>query len=327
MPQRTKSENEYLFASVRVRLAEKYLISESKLRSAAAAKGTEETEAIIASLPSSGDTPEKKLTNSLASAFEFAEEITPEPNIVLFLRYVYDCCNIKSALKCYFRGIECPEDEMLFSFGSIPCDKVKKMPEKHDFSSLPRNMSEAAEEAFDAYVKTNNPQLIDTILDRACFTDMLQAAEDSGESFAVELVKMKIDLTNIMMACRTMKMGSVFASELLRASLISGGNIPESEFKAESTEKLAEILRETPYSSLSELISGNHSSAELERACDNIYMQRIKSTKTLSFGAPLICAYLVASEYQVKNLRILLAGKRALQSSEKITERLRLSYV
>ncbi len=324
---RKNKETDYLFASARVRAAENRLIGADKTESAINAKDASDIEALIDSI-GNFDGSTDKLSAYLGNAYSFIAEISPNENIASFLRFGYDCNNIKAALKSHFRETDC--SEMLFSFGTVPVDNILSMPKEFDFSALPKNMSEAAEEAFHAYAKTGDPQLIDIILDKACYRDMLSAAKE-GDGFAYELVRMKIDLTNIMMCVRIIRMGGGFSErDVLSRSLISGGILDEKRlFEAKSENELAAMLSGSEYSSLSSFLSddGTSSLAEIERRCDDIYMKKVKSTKSLPFGAPLLCAYLVAVEYEVKNLRIILAGKRAGLSGEKIRERVRLGYV
>lgn len=329
MGKRKSKDTDYLYASARVRAAENRLIGTDKLEAAISARGSSEIESLIdgISVVSKGT---DKLSSYLADAYSFIAEISPDENIASFLRYGYDCNNIKAALKCHFRESDCTE--MLFSFGSVDVSKILEMPVSLDFSALPAEMEKAAEEAFEAYSRTGDPQLIDIILDRACFCDMLEAAKNSGDEFAVELVKTKIDLINIMMCVRVLRMGNGFSErDVLLRSLIPGGYIDSSSLfdASENEADISSLISGAGYASISEYLtdSGRCSLAEIEKRCDDLYMDRVKKTKFLPFGAPLLCAYLIAVEYEVKNLRIILAGKRAGLSPEKLRERVRVSYV
>lgn len=325
---RKSKETDYLYASARVRAAENRLIGSDKLEAAISARDASEIEGLIGGI----DVKEKqgdRLSAYLADAYSFIAEISPDEGIASFLRYPYDCNNIKAALKCHFRGSD-PE-EMMFSFGTVAVKDILSMPTGGDYSALPKNMCAAAEEAFRAYSVSKDPQLIDIILDKACFADMLEAARASGESFALELVRMKIDLVNIMMCIRVIRMGGGFSErDVLSRSLIDGGELKKDELYAcEDEDALASLLSGSVYSPLSEYVGsdGKASLARIERICDDLYMKKIKSTRSLPFGAPILCAYLAAVEYEVKNLRIILAGKRAGLSGERLRERVRIGYV
>ena len=64
----------------------------------------------------------------------------------------------------------------------------------------------------------------------------------------------------------------------------------------------------------------------MEKTADDIWMSRAKEAKYVPFGAPVLLGYLIALEYQTKNIRIILAGKDTGLSSEIIRERLRATY-
>ena len=124
---RKNKETDYLFASARVRAAENRLIGSDKTESAINAKDETEIESLIGSIGSAYGASDK-LSAYLGRAYSFIAEISPNENIASFLRYGYDCNNIKAALKCHFRETDC--SEMLFSFGTVAVDKILAMPKQ-----------------------------------------------------------------------------------------------------------------------------------------------------------------------------------------------------
>ena len=328
--QQKTAETDYLFASARVRAAEARLIGADKLESAISSKDKGEIEALAGSLcEGKGD---GALGAYLTSVYDFISEISPSSDLAAVLRYPYDCNNIKSAIKCHFRGIA--SDGMMCDSGTVAPAEITRMVEKRDFSSLPENMARGAEEAFTLYARSLNPQIIDMVLDKACYADMLDGARRSGDDFTEALVKLKIDLTNFMMTLRCLRMSDAakLEGDILASSLIEGGSIPakallDAYFKDEAT--LSSLLSGGELMSLSLLLSkGKEASiSEIEKECDDIYMRKVRSAKFLPFGAPLLISYGVAAEYTVKNLRIILAGKRQGLRGDEIRKRVRLSYV
>ena len=326
-------ETEYLYSSARVRALEGTLIGADKLEAAIMSKDASETEDIIRRL-SDGD--EKAagdaLTARIGKAYAFIESISPDDGSVSFLRYGYDCNNIKAVLKCALK--EKDPDDMLFSYGSVPAEKIKEMAVTLDFSPLPENMRGAAREAYEEYAKSGDPQIVDIILDKACFADMLRAALAFGEDFIIDLVKTKIDLTNIMMCVRICRMGRGERElALLSESLIDGGKLGGDALYSAAVDggenALSALLATTDYARIAELFGENVGAAlsDIECASDNHYMEVTRRAKYIPFGVSVLCAYLVATEYEVKNLRIILAGKLAGLSPEVIKKRVRLSYV
>ena len=65
----------------------------------------------------------------------------------------------------------------------------------------------------------------------------------------------------------------------------------------------------------------------VEKQCDDFYLDIVKSAKNVLYGPEPLGAYIVAREYEVRNLRIVVAGKLSGLRAETIKERLRSSYV
>lgn len=329
-----QKDTDLLYASAALRAKEAKLVSSEKIIEAAAS-GAAEAERLIMSREIDGEasTPEERLSVMLCEAYKNADA-AGVGNTIDFLRYKYDCANVKTAMKSFFAFCESSEtDKNYFPMAKIGIDVVKAMPKRADYSALPKNMARAAAEAHDAYTKTGSAGVIDRIIDAACFLDMLDAAEISGEPVETELVRLDADLKNIMMCFRAVG-DSGRALLYIRESLIKDvGRLDTAalEGAARSGEKaLCELIR-SDYPALAEAACRGGDAAgvplsELECICDNIWGE-CAAAKFTPFGVPVVISYITACECEVKNLRILLAATRAGLSSERIRLMLRASYV
>lgn len=327
---------EYMYCSSRIRAMENSLISADKLRILADTSTFEEA---INKLSEMGITPvytedgevdtEQTLQKVYTDACKLIYDCVPHAENLDFLRYPYDCNNLKAAIKCNIRGIS-PVD-MMYDCGTRTiqeaCDAVDG-----EASVFPTNMSTAIVQAQQTYAKTKNPQNIDMILDRACYSDMLECAYSSGCEFFVKLVKTKIDLTNIIICIRLirMKMGRA-GHALLMGALLDGGTYDQ-KFYTEGYEdgesRLCEMLAFSEYGKFVSLIcesSGDISA--VEKFSDDMYMDIAKRAKGVAFGPEVAAGFLIAHEYQLKNLRIILDAKKSKKTAQTISERLRCSYV
>ena len=331
-----RNETEYMYSSARVRSLENRIAGAERLSHMADA---ESSAAIIANLSdlgfevitdANGDfCREETLATLLIEGYSEAEKMVDDADFLNFLRYGYDCHNVKTLIKCFFRGVD--SSTMLIPLGSVTFERLAEAYKNKDYSCLPENMAEAARVAEEAFAATSNPQKVDLILDRACYADMLKNAEKYSIPLALKLVKTKIDLTNLISTTRLslMKLGAG-ATSFLNEVLIEGGYIETSywtEGFSAGLGKLAEGLEYSGYSSLASYLSGAVSLGELERAADNMWLGIAKEAKYVPFGAEVLIGYLIALEYEVKNIRILLAGKDAELARDVIRERLRESYV
>ena len=91
---------------------------------------------------------------------------------------------------------------------------------------------------------------------------------------------------------------------------------------------LWERLHYTDYKKFAESVSSSHPTlTEVERAADNVWLARVRDAKFIPCGPEVLIGYLLAVENDVRNLRIILAGRAAGLSAESIMERIRESYV
>ncbi len=325
---------EYMYSSARVRAMENGIMGASRLRGLADSKNTAEAVEKLSSfgvnIKRDDVNTDAALVGKLSAAYAEICQSAPSEKIFEWLKYPYDCNNLKLAIKCRIRGTRA--DELLFDFGSVSAAATIDSAASGDYSAFPKNMAAAADEAVQEYAKTHDPQRIDSIIDKACYADMLECAVASGEDVFVDWVKTKIDLTNVMMTLRLIRMkrgeyGEIF----LRSALLSGGDIDAEALALAyrgGVDELTSLVYKSRYSKFAEaMVKTDKSLSAIEKCSDDYFMSRVKEVKWLPFGAPVLAAYLVAVEYEVKNIRIILAAKDAGLSGDVIFERLRESYV
>ncbi len=256
---------------------------------------------------------------------EMLEKAECEKTLIDPLRYVYDCQNIKSLIKCEALGVS--PDELLLSCGTVSAQQAKRAVSDREFSVFPFSMTSAAVAAIEELAQTGNPQRVDILLDKAAFEDMRNTAEQCGLDYLTELVDAKADLANIMLfaRCTVQKCSYAFYKDVI----LPCGKLKE-HFLLEcfdgSTEKFAKELRVTQYGVLSELFYEKASLRTLEKACDDYYTELASSAKNVPFGAQKAISYIIAKENEIKNVRIILAGKKAGIPSDTLRERMRVCY-
>lgn len=329
---------DFMYSSARVRALENSVINRERTERLLEAKSSADillslTELGFDIIRSGGESGEILREDTLLSILERAYRETSElcagAPILDFLRYQYDCNNIKAIIKCNSRGVS--PDNMLFSFGTISRETLTVAMREANYTSLPQHMAKAVPEAIEAFAQTSNPQKVDLILDRACFADMLESALSSGVEYSVRLVRAKIDLINILTCIRIINMKLYLAADpFMREAFIDGGTLPL-DFFISGLEygivKLFEALEYTPYSAIVREADAESPLYTVERVADNFWLGIAKEAKYIPFGAPVLVGYIIALEYEVKNIRIIMAGKDAGLSSDAIRERLRASYV
>lgn len=331
-------DTQYAYAVARIRVIENKLLDKNKLDRMLEAKTPIEAMKVLdeAGYESPGDENsnpheyEKLLKEEQKKVYRLLKSMAPQPEVFNLFLYKNDYHNIKVMLKSEFSGTE--RDDILVDTGSIALNSLKLMIRDRNLREMSETMRLAVEDCIDTYNRTGDSQIIDIILDRACFKEMLEAAEKTENRFVSEYVKMQIDLLNIKNFVRVKKMNKSW--DFLDKVLLEGGNIDSKLFLkkyGDSFESFVDEAKFTPYGSLCETGIGDFlatgSLTKLEKLIDDEMMSYIKKSKFIALGIEPLIAYLVAKETEVRNVGIIMIGKINGIPGEIIKERLREAYV
>ncbi len=318
--------DDYIYVSAMTRTRETHRINYDALMRMADAKDTSE---ILKMLPEYSIDPiyaengvfdaEETVTAYLAEEFRVIAKSMPQPDILNFLKVSYDCHNLKTVIKCMSRGRDSFED-LLIDLGTVPADKVADAVKKQDFGIFPKNMANAFARAQTAFSESGDPKLIDSVLDEACYADMLDSVYSYNKEYFKRLVEIKIDTTNIITAIRTMRMRDT--TGLFLSMFIRGGKLEQRFFEKamlSGEEGLLSALASKGYD-LAPAGGEALSLTGLAKTCEDIYMKYVDSAKSISFGAEICVAYLIKASYATKMLRMITASKQTGVSPSKIKE-------
>lgn len=324
---------DYLYASGRIRALEASLVGKERLgmllgmktaediREALAAEGAMRTDR------ARGDGTEALLLDLLRAGLDAVRRSIPDPELVHIVTLPFDCHNIKTYLKCHYRGIS--PAPLLIDAGTVAADDLVAALTREDVAALPRHMGAAVAEAREAFAKTNDPRELDFALDRALFADLAVAA--AGLPFAEQYVAARADLTNLIICLRLLRgTNPDVGAALFCKACVPAGTLEKDFFLSALAKGESELLSKTviftPYGCVAEG-ANKLSLEEIERRADDYLTAQAQKTKRLPFGAEIPLAYLLGLETSIKNLRILLAGKKAGLDESTLKERLRESYV
>ena len=279
---------------------------------------------------------EKLLDDEYAKLINLIRDISPEPALVNVFLIKNDYHNVKVLLKGEFskgKNEDGSIDETILSEnGLIPLHLLKRAMLERKYSDIPPIMASGIERTIEAFNRTSDPQVIDITLDIALFTQMLSEAEALDNSFLTGLVRSYIDIANIGAFIRVKAMGKTW--EFLRDALLYGGYIDHDvyyEAMQNSIDSFTDALCATRYDSLCEEgIKSFQSTGSLtvfERNADDYINSYIGKSKLMSAGIEIIIAYLVAKQSEIKNVRVIIVGKKNNIPGEIIRERLRETYV
>lgn len=324
-------DTNYLFISTTIACLENSLISKEVLDKLIDAKSFDDSLRLVTDIYSSrgeilfSDDYEKILSAELARAYaeidSLLESSGGERELLSPLRTVYDCHNLKSCIKC--EALNISPDDMLVSCGIYDPQEIAEMVRNRDFSAIPEVLANAARCAIEEFSATGDPQKVDVIIDKGAFSYMSILCEIIGLPYLSNICAVKVDMCNIMTFVRAVKAG--IGKDLLSEMLQECGNIPASTFLDAFDGKNDEFFARIGayYDGFEE--KDAQSLSVLERKCDEIYLSKAESAWMSPFGPEKPVMYMIRKENEIRNVRIVLSGKKAGLAAQTIRERVRVS--
>lgn len=322
----------------RLRVYETKLLDKSKLdrmidshSASEALKVLQETEyANIMTNVKRAEDYELILSEELKRLFTMMYDISPEKSLIDLMSIKYDYQNIKVILK----GMFLKEDlsYLLVNVGTIDSIKLKNLIENNDFRDLNPIMKEAIEETILKFEETKDPQILDIILDKYMFKQLVQIKNKIDDTFVDKYVKALIDSTNIKTLLRVKKQNK--GREFFASVFIEGGSLDKDKLLGMLNDAVENIITKLAFTDYAEFVrtgieyfTKTNSVSMLEKLVDNYIMKTMKDAKIIPFGVEPIIAYIYAKETEIKIIRIIMVGKLNNIAAEVIRERLRDIYV
>lgn len=319
----------YPFAVASVRSMENKLLTKQKLMQMAEAKDAEEALRIL-SETDYGKTEiddihefEKMIQNHLEAEYQAVGKLIASETFMDIFRFKNDYHNVKVLIKEEISKVS--GKKYLIQGGSIPVDILQKNFRERNYMELPNIEADAVQEAIEMYAKTKNARFIDSILDKACFQVMSDAAEKLGNEYVSKYVRKLADVTNLKTLLRIWQLKR--SDEELEESIVPGGELPaELLIKALKNDNVIQMLKDTSYVSLCETYM-DQGFTVFEKACDDYLMECIKDAKYKTLTPEPVAAYILAKETEAKCVRIIMTCKLHDIDAETIKERVREAYV
>lgn len=216
--------------------------------------------------------------------------------------------------------------------GTLDLEILKSSINNDNYGDLSSLMKEAVIESLKSYEDTNDIQKIDIIIDKYMYKHLKMIVSNMNSDFMNNYINMVIDLTNLKTTLRVKKLNKdkIFLKEVL----LEEGKLSIDNFIQILDSNIEDIPNKFVRTDYNVLVSESideylktKSLSGLEKNIDNYIMKFVRDAKYISFGVEPIFAYLYAREVEIKNLRIILAGKINKVNVEIIKERLRDNYV
>lgn len=261
---------------------------------------------------------------------EIVEQLFEDPALIELFRRRYDFHNLKVLLKAKHSHQEM--DQAIADLGHIPVGQMAEAVMAGEPQRLPDPLAQAMADAESAFAQSGSPADLDVAVERQQFAYLSRAVRSWRSSFMESWLTWEIDLLNIKSFFRLKWLEESVKN--FDAVMLPGGSLEGGFFRhirEEPWEALAQIFQRTPYGrAVAEGIAqlkARRSFAALERSCDDLLMELLKTSRETSFGAEPVAAYLFMKELEIRGVRAVLVGKRNNLPKEKIKERLPSAYV
>ncbi len=334
-----KSREAYIYASSRIRVAEKRLLTSQQLQQLFAAQDYQEALRLFRETPygvSLSRAPEelsydealRMETRRLSR--ELAEAAPGSPLLGLFT-LEDEFHNLKILLKQQVLGkdfsqllVEVPGQNLLY------LRKLVEQPQRNPRESL---QEKALSEALKELDQTADLQRGEFVLDRALFAAELELARQLDSPLIENWVRTRIDLQNLGTALRLRLSGG--SEERFSLAFIPGGELAKVTLLPLVSELGDEELggesftRRLPFREplLSAVVSAlsKRDPARLEKARDEATLRAAREALKVTYGPEVLFGYALSRQMEILNLRILLVSLQSGGKAEVRDNRLRVA--
>lgn len=327
-------DTDYLSLSTRIHAMENRLLNRERMERMIDAKDHSEAAKVLSECgygelsEASARGLEAVLAQAQSEVFDDLGKAVPDANLIDVFRIKYDYHNAKVLVKAEALGRD-PEP-MLMGGGRYGAAELLENYRKDDLRSCTDAFRDAVLRARESLAASQDPQLCDFVLDRACYGELTAAAEATGSPFVKGYAAVLIDAVNLRSAVRASRLNK--GSEFLMQVLLPGGGTSVDALARARGEELAHLFASGPLAGAAELgaavsAPGSGSLTAFERACDNAVTAYVSAAKRIAFGEQTVVGYLYAREAELTAIRIIMSGRFAGLNGDTIRERLRDSYV
>lgn len=266
----------------------------------------------------SADDAEQLFVAETLALDDFAREFSPGREYSEFCLSGIDFYNAERYLRSeYIKG---------FPFVQTRTGLVKDIPAaiKKGGKDLPEEIKKAyaqGKELFENGKATGAE--ISSIFLKAKYSRLLKKCGGELGKF----VKNEIDAKNVSTALR------VKNAEELKTLFIGGGNLPKSDISFICTAEAEKVERKFAFTPFKDMILAAESEksaglplVRFEAEADGFALRELKKRRYDTEGATPFILYYLYKSAEIKNARIIVAGKRAKASAEDIKRRLRTGY-
>ncbi len=269
---------------------------------------------------------EEILEAETEKTWDLIGELTDDLSVFDVFRITDDYHNLKAAIKQTFTNSGLADSRIYVTGGTMDPKVIERAVRERDFSQLPPEMAQAAQEAQDTLLHTGDGQLVDVILDKAALSAVYEAGKKADHEVQKSYAVLTVVSSDIKIAVRCGSVGKSLEftlRALVPCDELDVENLAHAALSGVNA--VADYLSSTDYAGAGEALK--ESPEAFERWCDNVIIEEIEPQKYNPFTVGPLAAYLIARFNEIKCVRMVLSGKQNELPEETIRERLREMYV
>lgn len=270
---------------------------------------------------------EKSLGAAQAGLFRELEKHLPEPGILAVFQIKYDYHNAKALVKARAKGVD--PAPLLVGGGRYDPAKLRENFQDGRLEEYSETFRAALLRAGDALLSTDDPQLCDFVLDKACYAELSATAAATRSGLLMGYVALMTDAANLRAAVRAARLGK--DADFLDDVLLPGGNVDTRALARAGAEGIAPLFKSSPLAKAAEAgaalaVPGGAALTQFEKLCDDAVTDYMRPARQVAFGEQTPIGYLYAREAELTAIRTIMSGRFAGQSGDVIRSRLRTPY-
>ena len=263
------------------------------------------------------------LDGLMKDTFDLMKHLAPVELIWRIFALYYDIHNMKLVVKQRLSGKKL--DSLAISYGSYSLPTIRSAAVRESDNIL---KNETLTEGFFEALRAKEMYDIDFIMDKTYFRSLKELARQLDVTGITEFVTEKIDLFNISVFFQSRAAGS--PDGYFAKAFSDQGSYPLNVWQMYIGGGPGEAEKFPLWRSYQPMWEASESRQqlfeELDVLIDNYLIEKTKACKFISFGIEPICAYFFNKFMEIKNVRILLTGKKNNYSSYEIRRRMRIPY-
>lgn len=266
---------------------------------------------------------EQMLMNCRTQARQLFADLILDEGILTFLRAREDFANMRLAIRRVVMGRPLGLDYS--NEGNVPAEEFEEIFEQENYERFPDYLQDGVEAAVLGYYEHKDIRRIDYEIDRVQAAWRIQQASRLKDTFCLSLMRIRVDLDNI----RTMLRLKMAQREEETNFFLPDGFVDTGKYVqglSMGYEAIPALFFATPYFELLEAsvpyLRSENSFLKLEKECEGYVKEFLKTTRSIAAGPQPVIAYCLMKEAEIRNVRLLLTGKKNGLDAKLILDRL-----